>query len=226
MNLFSAKGNTEQYNRFHEEAIVSHRIEADPIAGPSTSARSNALAVRLDSPPSQLRQREVMNPEAEASAPNNSKGKGKRRMVDDVPDALPTVTEPVRPAKRGRPAKQDARPSPGGARSGEKEAATKRTKQRKAADSSLPKRKPPRAPTAITPRPDNEAPPAVEEEPKCVPAKPVEYTPVQVYDPTPTIPTNTILTTTFNWPGDRSTPIVGGHGESIGKCIFFSIAAM
>jgi hypothetical protein len=30
----------------------------------------------------------------------------------------------------------------------------------------------------------------------------------------------------FNWPGDRSTPIVGGHGESIGKCIFFSIAAM
>jgi hypothetical protein len=57
MNLFSAKGNTEQYNRFHEEVIVSHRIEADPIAGSSRSAQSSALAVRPQCPRTALVQR-------------------------------------------------------------------------------------------------------------------------------------------------------------------------
>ncbi|KAF8194579.1 hypothetical protein BJ912DRAFT_1141439 [Pholiota molesta] len=173
---------TTSNNRYYEEAIVHHKVKADTIAGPSTSARSSNLACWSES-----RGRGVHEQ-------HQGKGKGKRKMVDDALDALPPNTEHVRRAKRGRPSKQDALSNVGGARSGEKDAPKKRARQRKTADSSLPKRKPPRAPKAGVPRPNNEAPPAVEEAPKPVPPKPVEYTPVQVHDQT--IPTDTVLTTT------------------------------
>ncbi|KAF8172457.1 hypothetical protein BJ912DRAFT_1148172 [Pholiota molesta] len=110
-NLFDTAPNTveqsttQQNNRFSKEAIVHHNLKADPIAGSSKSAQSSALAVRLQTPPTRLSQRGVVNPEAEASTRNNNnsskgKGKGKKRMIDDALDVLPPNTDPVRPAKR------------------------------------------------------------------------------------------------------------------------------
>ncbi|KAF8168905.1 hypothetical protein BJ912DRAFT_188358 [Pholiota molesta] len=135
-------------------------------------------------------------------------------MVDDTPDTLSAIPEPIRETKRVRlsaPPKQDARLIPGSALSSEKDAAKQRPEQRET-DSSLPKQKPP-PPKAGAPRADNEAPAvAIAEAPKSVPAKPVEYTTVQVHYTT--IPTDTILTkTTYKSSVVKQMSIRGGKGE-------------